>query len=391
MKMNTKNDLAEADLIIVGTGLSGAVIAERYREKYGPSKIIMFEQRDHVAGNIYDKKESGIYVQKMGSHIFHTNNDEVWSYVNCFTKFNNYQHIVLADTGLDVVTMPFNVQTMAQIFKTTNVKSIRERIEHEIVLYCKSAKIDRKNPQNFEEQAIVLVGTSMYEKLIQGYTEKQWGRDPKTLPAEIIKRLPIRWTTDSTYFNNAKHQGIPTEGYTQMVLNMINASGAKILWEKFDIEMLRHIPAYTKIIFTGELDALFNYKFGELEYRSLIFDEETIETDTYQGCPVVNYTNKYVPQTRITEHKFYMNPEDRPKDVTIISVEKAIPHVPGETIPYYPIGDKKNKLLYQTYAQHLDKMYGNQIIPVGRLATYAYLDMDKTIELALEAFKENFI
>jgi UDP-galactopyranose mutase len=350
----------------------------------------MFEQRDHIAGNIYTEVQSGIIVHKMGSHIFHTNNDEVFYYLSQFTEFHNYEHKVIADTGKDVVTMPFNLQTMSQIFGTTKVEDIKYLMQKEIREYCRTNNVDAENPQNFEEQAIVLVGTSIYEQLIKGYTKKQWGRDPKALPAEIIKRLPIRWNLDMTYFNNAKHQGIPKHGYTKMIEEMLEGDYYHLIHKKFTIDMLEDIPEDITIIYTGGLDELLNYELGLLEYRSLEFIENEYSFDTYQGCAVVNYTSEDVEFTRITEHKFYMTEEDRPKGHTITSTEYSMEHdITKGTIPYYPIGDAANKQLHQEYVEQLKK-FKHKIIPVGRLATYQYLDMDKTVELAIEVFKDNF-
>jgi UDP-galactopyranose mutase len=383
-------------LVVVGSGLSGAVMAERYSAEHDKN-VLMFEQRNHIAGNIYDEKdeETGILVQNYGSHIMHSNNDEVWDYVNQFTEFWDYQHKVLADTSKDIVTMPFNIQTMAQIFGTTNVQKIRSTIVKEIRLYYESNPgVDENEPKNFEEQAIALVGTTIYYALIYGYTKKQWGCEPAELPAEIIKRIPIRWNTDTTYFNNAKYQGIPANGYTDMIENILfrvkDSNEIYIVNQKFEKSMINEIPKGIKIIYTGGLDELLDYEFGELEYRSLEFKNETFFIDTYQGCAVVNYTNEQVPFTRITEHKYYMREKDRNPNITIISTEYSIKHEPTKgTIPYYPIGNERNKNLHQEYLKRLEVLYTN-VIPLGRLATYQYLDMDKTIELALDCYKNNF-
>lgn len=379
-------------LIVVGTGLSGATIAERFVNA-GNGKVLMFEQRKHIAGNIYTKKQHGIEVHKYGSHIFHTNEDRVYDYLSKFTKFHDYQHKVLAVTSnSDVVTMPFNVQTMMQIFKTDNVEDVRTKIEEEIETYFNGLQgSSRENPSNFMDQAIALVGTSIYYSLIHGYTFKQWGRHPRELPAEIIKRLPIRWNSDTTYFNNAKYQGIPIDGYTKMVENMLISDDIHIIYRKFFMSHLSEIDPSIKVIYTGGLDELYNYRLGKLEYRTLEFVEKAILKDTYQGCAVVNHISMETDYTRITEHKFYMPEDQQPKDKTIVSFEYSNEHDPSKnTIPYYPIGNDKNKELHLRYINLLDAEYGNQIIPVGRLATYQYIDMDKTVSLALDVFDKHF-
>jgi UDP-galactopyranose mutase len=377
------------DIVIVGAGLSGSVIAEKFTtDKLG--KVLIVEQRNHLAGNIYTEKVRDIHVHMAGSHIFHTNNDAVYNYLSNFTTFSSYKHKVFADTGFEFVSMPFNIQTMYQILGVSTIEDVKVKIDKEKTIYAlENPEVDLDHPSNFEEQAIAIVGLTLYEQLIKHYTEKQWGREAKSLPAEIIKRLPLRWNSDTTYFNNAKYQGIPVNGYTEMIENMLASSNIHVIKNLHcTLQMLQELQTEVQtcmIFYSGGLDELFDYELGLLEYRTLKFKTELLEIDSYQGTSVINYTGTEKAFTRITEHKYYM--DDIPENYTIITKEFSDEHQPeNKTIPYYPIGDAKNVALHKEYVQLALQTFGDKFIPIGRLATYKYIDMDKTVELALDIY-----
>ena len=382
MNKLTINEVSQKkyDAIIVGAGLAGATHAERLSAN--GATVLLIEKRNHVAGNCYTEKVHGIDVHKFGSHILHTNNDSVWSYLNRFTSFNDYKHRVIADTGSEHVMLPFSMVTFMQLFNVHTVQEVKTRIESETWSYFGGSIPGHLN--NFEEQAIAIVGTTVYEKLIRKYTEKQWGRSAEQLPAEIIKRLPIRWNTDTTYFNNAKYQGIPVSGYTHMIENMLSSVHIDLLHVDFlqNLPLLGLLNAGGSFIFTGQIDELFNYQLGALEYRSLEFVENILDQENYQGTAVVNYTDDR-EFTRTTEHKHYSTDASiLASDTTIITSEKAVDHIPGKTMPYYPINDDKNNALHQKYVDMFNSTFSNGYLS-GRLALYKYFDMDVTVNQAL--------
>lgn len=354
------------DYLIVGAGLFGAVFANAANSK--GKKVLVIDRRDHIAGNVYTENIEDINVHKYGAHIFHTNNKEVWDFVNKFATFNRYTNTPIANYNGEIYSLPFNMFTFNKMWGVKTPEEARKKIEEQV----KNANI--KNPKNLEEQAISLVGTDIYEKLIKGYTKKQWGRDCKTLPAFIIKRLPVRFTYDNNYFN-AAYQGIPIGGYTKMVENMID--GIEVLLnEDFLDKKEEYTKKAKKIIYTGAIDEYFDYKLGALEYRSVYFETEVLDTSNYQGNAVVNYTDDKTPYTRIIEHKHFEYADTKK---TVISKEYS-KTAQKEDEPYYPVNDEKNNELYEKYLL-LAKEEKN-IIFGGRLGSYKYYDMDKVIEEA---------
>nr|WP_320118027.1 UDP-galactopyranose mutase [uncultured Marinifilum sp.] len=360
------------DFLIVGAGLYGAVFAQQAVKK--GKKVLVIEKRDHIAGNIYCEKRNGINVHKFGAHIFHTNNEEVWQYVNQFVQFNNYVNSPLANYKGKIYNLPFNMNTFYQMWGTITPDEAKAEIDKQ------RAKYKNIEPANLEEQALFLGGKDIYEKLIKGYTEKQWGRPATEIPAFIIKRLPFRFTYNNNYFNDP-YQGIPKGGYNVLVENLLK--GAEV---KLGVDFLENKEYYKsiadKIIYTGEIDQYFDYKFGQLEYRSLRFEHELIENcDNYQGNAVVNYTEREVPFTRILEHKHF---EFGTQDKTIITREYPMDWEKGME-PYYPINDERNNNLYEKY-KALGKA-DEQVIFGGRLGEYKYYDMDKVMASALDKSK----
>ena len=356
------------DFLIVGAGLFGAAIANKLNS--AGKKILLIEKRNHIAGNIYTEFKNNIHVHKYGAHIFHTNYKNVWDFVNNFSEFNRYTHTVLANFNGEIYSLPFNMFTFNKMWGINTPQEAQNKINEQI----KNSGIDQ--PKNLEEQAIKLVGHDIYNKLIKGYTEKQWGRDCKNLPAEIIKRLPVRFIYDTNYYN-AKFQGIPINGYTQMVENMLKNIEIKLncdfLQNKSDFKNTAH-----NIIFTGPIDSFFNFELGQLEYRTLKFEEEFLNINNFQGHSVINYTDKNTPFTRIIEHKHFL-PELK-SDSTIITREYSLKWNPGDE-PYYPVNDEKNNNLYEKYkllAQNLKNVFFG-----GRLGEYKYYDMDQVIFNAL--------
>ena len=353
------------DFLIVGAGLFGSVCA-RELMKRGKTCLII-DKRDHIAGNIYTKKIEGINVHVYGAHIFHTSNKEIWDYVNNFATFNNYINQPVARYKDELYNLPFNMNTFTKLWKDVFTPSQAEaRIEEEKKAY----HIDE--PKNLEEQAINLVGPTIYEKLIKGYTAKQWGRPCTELPSFIIKRLPVRFVFDNNYFND-KYQGIPEGGYTKLIENMIEGIEVRLNTNFLDNkEELSSLAG--KIIYTGPIDEFFNFKFGPLEYRTVKFETEILDEVNYQGNAVVNYTEYEVPYTRIIEHKHFEFDRTSPK--TIISKEYSTTWKPGDE-PYYPVNNEKNNTLYQKYKEEASKL--NNVIFGGRLGQYKYYDMDKII------------
>lgn len=361
------------DYLVVGAGLFGAIFAKEAADR-GKS-VLVIDKRDHIAGNIYTKEVEGINVHEYGAHIFHTNNKLVWNYINRFAEFNRYTNSPVANYNGEIYSLPFNMYTFNKMWNVITPDEAREKIASQV----EEAGIT--DPKNLEEQAISLVGTDIYEKLIKGYTEKQWGRDCKDLPSFIIKRLPVRYTYDNNYFN-AIYQGIPIGGYTKMVENMLE--GIKVVTNTDYFEAKDELGEFGKVVFTGPIDAYFDYKLGALEYRSVRFETETIDTPNFQGNAVVNYTDRETPWTRIIEHKFFEFGE-QPK--TVISREYSSEWKLGDE-PYYPVNDEKNAALYAQYKELADAE--PNVIFGGRLGEYKYYDMDKVIEAALKCVEKEF-
>lgn len=363
------------DFLIVGAGLYGAVFAHEAKKR-GKTCLII-DKREHIAGNIYTENMEGINVHKYGAHIFHTNNKEVWDYVNNFAEFNRYTNSPIANYHGEIYNLPFNMNTFNKMWGVVTPEEAKEEIRKQ----CRDNYVE--NPKNLEEQAINLVGKDIYEKLIKGYTEKQWGRPCSELPAFIIRRLPVRFTYDNNYFNDT-YQGIPIGGYTNMVEKMIDGIEVKLNTDYLENKDKWDNMA-ERVVYTGPIDAYFDYKLGILQYRSISFENEVLDIENFQGNAVVNYTDKETPYTRIIEHKHFEF-GNQPK--TIISKEYSKEWGMGDE-PYYPINDSKNNELYNKYTE-LAKDEDN-IIFGGRLAEYKYYDMDKVIEVALEKVKEIFL
>lgn len=355
------------DYLIVGAGLFGAVFAHEAAKK--GKKCLVIDKRPHIGGNIYTENIEGIAVHKYGAHIFHTSNKEVWDYVQQFAEFNRYTNSPVANFHGEIYSMPFNMYTFNKMWGVVTPEEAREKIEEQLKAY----KLD--NPQNLEEQAVSLVGKDIYEKLVKGYTEKQWGRKAAELPAFIIKRLPVRFTYDNNYFNDT-YQGIPIGGYTAMTAKMLAGIDVRLGVDFFkDRESLK--AEAEKTVFTGMIDAYFNYSLGELEYRGLRFETEILNEENYQGNAVVNYTDYETPYTRIIEHKHF---EFGTQPKTVVTREYPQKWVRGEE-PYYPMNDDKNNSLYEKYRELADKE--TDVIFGGRLGQYKYYDMDDVIEAAL--------
>ena len=364
--------MTKYDYIIVGAGLFGAVFAHEATKK--GKKCLVLEKRDHIAGNVYTEEVEGIQVHKYGAHIFHTSNEEVWTYVNQFARFNNFINSPVANYKGKLYNLPFNMNTFYQMWGVKTPAEAMAKIEAQ----RKASGI--QDPQNLEEQAISLVGEDIYRILIKGYTEKQWGRDCKDLPASIIRRLPVRLTFDNNYFND-RYQGIPEEGYTALVAKMLKGIEVRLntdfLKEKECFESMAK-----KIIFTGPIDAYFDYTFGPLNYRSVRFETEILDTENYQGVAVVNYNEREVPFTRIIEHKHFAFGK---QPSTVISREYPSEWKLGVE-PYYPVNNNENNALYERYkalASQQDKVHF-----AGRLGQYKYFDMDKVIDEALTFAKQ---
>ena len=356
------------DYLIVGAGLFGATFAQKARE--AGKTVLVIDKRAHVGGNIYTEDIAGIQVHKYGAHIFHTNDHRVWEYVNRFATFNRYTNSPMANYHGELYSLPFNMLTFNKMWGVVTPDEAKAKIEEQ------RRESGICEPQNLEEQAISLVGKDIYEKLVKGYTEKQWGRPCHSLPAFIIKRLPVRFTYDNNYFN-ALYQGIPVGGYTKMVANMLDGIevrlGVDYLANKDEMDALAE-----KVVYTGPIDAYFGYKLGNLEYRSVRFENEVLDKPNFQGNATVNYTDRETPYTRIIEHKWFEF-ADQPK--TVISREYSSEWKPGDE-PYYPVNDEKNGALYQRYKALTEQE--KHVIFGGRLGAYKYYDMDAVIAAALE-------
>lgn len=361
------------DYLVVGSGLFGSVFARQAAD--AGKKVLVIDKRPNIAGNVYTEKVEGINFHKYGAHIFHTNNTEVWNYVNRFATFNRFTNSPVANYKGELYSMPFNMYTFNKMWGVVTPEEAAAKIEEQ-------KKEITEEPQNLEEQAISLVGRDIYEKLVKGYTEKQWGRDCKELPAFIIKRLPVRLTFDNNYFN-ALYQGIPIGGYTKLVENLLEGIEVRLNEDYLEDKEKWNAMA-EKVVYTGAIDAYFDYTFGNLEYRSVRFENEILDVPNFQGNAAVNYTDRETPWTRIIEHKWFEfgkdeNGNDLPK--TIISKEYSSEWKPGDE-PYYPVNDKKNGELYQKYKALAEKE--ENIIFGGRLGEYKYYDMDAVIASALE-------
>lgn len=360
------------DYLVVGAGLFGAVFA--HEAKKNGKSVLVIDKRPNIAGNIYTEKVEGINFHKYGAHIFHTNDTGVWNYITQFATFNRFTNSPVANYKGELYSMPFNMYTFNKMWGVVTPEEAAEKIEEQ------KSEITGE-PKNLEEQAISLVGRDIYEKLVKGYTEKQWGRDCKELPAFIIKRLPVRLTFDNNYFN-ALYQGIPVGGYTKMVENMLDGIEVRL-----NVDFLKEREKYEaladRIIYTGAIDAYFDYALGNLEYRSVRFENEILDIPNFQGNAAVNYTDRETPWTRIIEHKWFEFGKDEagndlPK--TVISKEYSSEWKQGDE-PYYPVNDEKNNKLYQEYKKMSEKE--EKVIFGGRLGEYKYYDMDVTIRSAL--------
>ena len=361
------------DYLIVGSGLYGAVCA--YELKKRGKSVLVLEKRDHIGGNIYTENVEGINVHRYGAHIFHTHNKAIWEYINQFAEFNNYINQPVARYKDECYNMPFNMNTFTKLWRDVFTPAeAQKRIEEE------RAEGYTDNPQNLEEQAINLVGKTIYEKLVKGYTQKQWGRKCTELPAFIIKRLPVRFTFDNNYFND-RYQGIPVGGYTQIIEKMLDGVEVKLGCDFF-ADKEKYLKMADKVIYTGAIDRYYDYCYGALEYRSVRFETEVLDCPNYQGNAVINYTAYDVPYTRIIEHKHFEFDSTSPK--TVISREYSSTWKLGDE-PYYPVNDEKNGKLYLKYKELADRE--DKVIFGGRLGQYKYFDMDDVIDSALETLK----
>ena len=359
------------DYILVGSGLYSGVFAWFAKQK--GKKCLVLEKRDHIGGNVYCENTEGIHVHKYGAHIFHTSNKEVWQFVNSLAEFNRYTNSPVANYKGEMYNMPFNMNTFSKMWNISTPAEAKKIIEEQ-------KKEITGEPKNLEEQAISLVGREIYEKLVKGYTEKQWGRDCTALPAFIIKRLPVRYSYDNNYFNDL-YQGIPIGGYNVIIDRLFEGcdieTGVDYLEKKEYYDGLGE-----KIVYTGTIDAYYKYQFGKLEYRSLRFESEVLDEENHQGVAVVNYTDRETPYTRIIEHKHF---EFGTQPKTVITREYPVTWQEGME-PYYPVNDEKNQALYQKYAKLAEKE--EHVIFGGRLGEYKYYDMDKVIASAMACAKE---
>ena len=360
--------MADYDYLVVGAGLTGAVFAHEAR-KVGKTCLVI-DRRDHVAGNVYTEEVEGIQVHRYGAHIFHTSLRNVWAYVNRFAEFNNYVNSPVARFGDEVYNMPFNMNTFSRMWGVATPAEAKAKIAEQI------AAEGIGEPHNLEEQALSLVGRDIFEKLVKGYTEKQWGRDCADLPASIIKRLPCRFTYDNNYFND-RWQGIPVGGYTAMVERMLEGVEVRLGVEYRDLVAARPDVA-ARTVYCGPIDAFYDYRLGNLEYRSLRFETEVLDEENHQGVAVVNYTARDVPYTRVIEHKHF---EFGTQPKTVVTREYPADWHPGDE-PYYPINDERNTRLYREYRE-LAEAEGD-VVFAGRLGGYKYYDMDKAIAAAFD-------
>jgi len=355
------------DFLIVGAGLFGAVFA--HEASQAGKHCLVIDRRNHIGGNVFCEDIEGVVVHSYGAHVFHTNDREIWEYVNRFAEFNRYTNSPIASYNGELFSLPFNMNTFYKLWGVTTPEAAREMI--------RAQRADISDPKNLEEQAVSLVGTEIYEKLIKGYTEKQWGRKCTELPAFIIKRLPVRFTFDNNYFND-RFQGIPVGGYNQIIEKLLERCDVKLGADFFSDEArYRHIA--DKVVYSGMIDEFYGYRYGELEYRSLSFETEVLDTPDFQGNAIVNFTSADVPYTRIIEHKHF---EYGTQDKTVITYEYPMEWARGME-PYYPVNDQKNSVLYGKYRALAERE--KKVIFGGRLGTYRYLDMWQVISEALHA------
>ena len=362
--------MKQYDYILLGACLFSGVI--NYRARQRGKKCLVVERRDHMGGNVYCEDVEGIHVHKYGAHIFHTSNKKVWKFVNDLVEFNRYTNSPIANYKGEIYNMPFNMNTFSKMWGVRTPQEAKAKIDEQ-------RSVIQGEPRNLEEQAISLVGTDIYQKLVKGYTEKQWGRDCKDLPSFIIKRLPVRFTYDNNYFNDA-YQGIPMGGYNVLVDKLFEGADVEL-----GVDFLANREKYEAlgdtIIYTGAIDAYYDYCFGKLEYRTVRFETEVLDTDNYQGVAVVNYTDRETPYTRVIEHKHF---EFGTQPKTVISKEYSTDWQEGME-PYYPVNDQRNQALYQQYAQKAAQE--PNVIFGGRLGEYKYYDMDKVIESAMNLWE----
>ena len=359
------------DYLMVGSGLFGTVFA--YEANKQGKKCLVIDKREHIGGNIYTEKIEDINVHKYGAHIFHTSNKEIWNYINQFTEFNRYTNSPIARYKDEVYNLPFNMNTFNKLWGVFTPEEAKQKINEEL------ENIDIEEPKNLEEQAIKLVGRTIYEKLVKGYTEKQWGQKATELPSFIIKRLPVRFTYDNNYFNDL-YQGIPIGGYNKLIDALFEGADIKTGVD-FLAEKEKWMSMADKVVYTGAIDEYFEYCFGKLEYRTVRFETEVLDTDNYQGVAVVNYTDRETPYTRVIEHKHF---EFGTQPKTVISKEYSTDWKEGME-PYYPVNNEKNQMLYQKYrekAQQQEKVFFG-----GRLGEYKYYDMDKVIASAMNGWE----
>lgn len=363
------------DYLIVGSGLFGAIFAHEAKKK--GKKCLVIEKRPHIGGNIYTKEMNGIQVHLFGAHIFHTEDQNVWEYMNRFAEFNRYTNCPIANYKNELYNLPFNMNTFYQLWGTVTPQEAKEKIREQVEASC------IKEPKNLEEQAISLVGKDIYEKLIKGYTEKQWGRKATELPSFIIKRIPVRFTYDNNYFND-RYQGIPIGGYTQIIEKMLEGIEVRLNTDFF-AERESYEKIAEKIVFTGMIDQYYEYQFGQLEYRSLSFETEELPCENFQGNAVVNYTEYEVPYTRIIEHKHF---EMGNQPNTIITREYPKAWKPGDE-PYYPVNDERNAQIYNQYERLASKE--EKVLFGGRLGTYRYYDMQHIVREALALVEKELV
>ncbi|MCL2858319.1 MAG: UDP-galactopyranose mutase [Streptococcaceae bacterium] len=375
MTHNTKN----YDYLIVGTGPYGSIFA--YEAAKRGKRVLMLEKRSHIGGNMYTKKEHGINVHEYGAHIFHTDNKEVWDYVQQFTAFNGYINQVVADYNGELYNLPFNMNTFYQMWGVKTPEEAAAKIEEQRV----AAGIKEGSAKNLEEQAISLIGTDIYTKLIKGYTEKQWGRPATELPAFIIRRLPVRYTFDNNYFNH-RYQGVPVDGYTAIFDKMLASDLIDVqLDTDFLSDKAAYIEEFPKIIYTGMIDAFFDYKHGELEYRSVRFESQVHDSDNVQGNAVINYTDRETPYTRVMEWRHFDQQADEGKSI----IAKEFPQDWDRSKEaYYPVNDDKNSELFKRYREEAKGV--DKVLFGGRLGNYQYYDMDQVFGAALKAVEKEF-
>ena len=358
------------DYVIVGSGFFGSICAKELTDK--GYKCLVIENRNHIGGNCHTEKKDNINIHTYGPHIFHTSDKEIWDWINQYVKFNNFVLTPVANYNDEIYSLPFNMWTFNKLWNVTTPQEAQDII--------KSQSNDVDNPKNLEEQAIKLVGTDVYEKLIKGYTAKQWRKDPKELPKEIIKRLPVRFTYDNNYFNDT-YQGIPIGGYTQIFEKLLDGIEVKLNVDYFEDK--EHWDSIAnKIIYTGPIDRFYDYQFGELEYKTTKFEHERFPKENFQGAAVMNYTDLKIPHTRIIEHKHFEKSES---PVSWITYETPVEYCVNETEPYYPVNDSENNLKYSKYKELGDSQ--SKYIFGGRLAQYKYYDMHQVIKSALDTVK----